>query len=113
VRPSCEICDALGLSPFFFANYGGNSFSTKKPDPEGLLTIIREASEQFLDNNNPALASAEVVMIGDSDVDILTARRCGARTLACAYGLAPQTLAAAQPDLTAHHPEDWPTLLGL
>ncbi len=36
VNPSREICSALGLERFFFANYGGNSFATKKPDPEGL-----------------------------------------------------------------------------
>ncbi len=45
VNPSRQICDALALSPFFFQNYGGNSFTTKKPDPEGLLTLMREAQE--------------------------------------------------------------------
>lgn len=32
-RPSRIICDGLGLSPFFFQNYGGDSFPQKKPDP--------------------------------------------------------------------------------
>ena len=40
VGPSQAICDALGLSPYFFRNYGGNSFPTKKPDPEGLHALI-------------------------------------------------------------------------
>ena len=40
VKPSQEICEALELAPFFFENYGGNSFTTKKPDPEGLLTLM-------------------------------------------------------------------------
>ncbi len=44
VNPSRDICRALSLEPFFFQNYGGNSFDTKKPDPEGLLTLIAEAS---------------------------------------------------------------------
>src|SRR5580658_1547122 len=39
VRPARDICAALGLSPYFLHIYGGNSFSTKKPDPEGLLAL--------------------------------------------------------------------------
>jgi phosphoglycolate phosphatase len=112
VRPSRDICDALGLSTFFFANYGGNSFSTKKPDPEGLLTLIREAAARLADDG-AVLTDAEVVMIGDSDVDVLTGRRCGARTLGCSYGLASQALAVANPDLMADHPADWLRLLRL
>jgi phosphoglycolate phosphatase len=44
VDPSRGICAHFGLDKFFFQNYGGNSFVTKKPDPQGLLTLIREAS---------------------------------------------------------------------
>src|SRR5579875_3111330 len=61
VNPSRQICDALGLAPFFFQNYGGNSFTTKKPDPEGLLKLIAEAEELL----NESLAPHEVVMVGD------------------------------------------------
>ncbi len=43
IGPSQAICDALGLSPYFFRIYGGNSFATKKPDPEGLLALMKEA----------------------------------------------------------------------
>jgi phosphoglycolate phosphatase len=115
VRPSREICDALGLSPFFFQNYGGNSFETKKPDPLGLLTLTAEAS--FLlaarDPSAVPLTPGEVVMIGDSDVDILTAQRCGARSAGCAFGLAPQTLASVGPDVVVDHPSEWPAALGL
>jgi len=103
VRPSQAICDALQLTPFFFQNYGGNSFPTKKPDPEGLLTLIAEANALTGSNITPA----ETLMIGDSDVDVLTARRAGARSLGCTFGLAPHALAAAEPDSLAHHPSDW------
>ncbi len=44
VRPSRDICAHFGLDRFFFQNYGGNSFHTKKPDPAGLLALIAEAS---------------------------------------------------------------------
>ena len=109
VNPAREICTALGIAPFFFQSYGGNSFHTKKPDPEGLLTLITEA--QTL--TGLPIAPSQTIMIGDSDVDILTARRAGALSVGCTFGLAPHTLAAAQPDVTVDHPSEWPTALGL
>jgi phosphoglycolate phosphatase len=109
VHPSREICAALGLAPFFFQNYGGNSFPTKKPDPEGLLTLLREASALI----NAPIAAHETVMIGDSDVDIRTARAIGAGSIGCSFGLAPHTVAAAQPDAIVASPAEWPAALGL
>ena len=111
VIPSRDICAALGLAPFFFQNYGGNSFASKKPDPEGLLTRIAETNA--LSTTVSPLQPEEVVMIGDSDVDVLTARRCGARALGCLFGLAPQSLLAAEPDILVEHASAWPDALGL
>ena len=113
VNPSREICAHFGFDRFFFQNYGGNSFHTKKPDPHGLLALMNEASLmlQAEDDGAAPVAAAETVMIGDSDVDVLTAQNCGARSLGCSFGLAPHTLAAAAPDLLADAPSDWPRLL--
>jgi phosphoglycolate phosphatase len=113
VNPSRDICAHFGLERFFFQNYGGNSFHTKKPDPHGLQTLIAEANLRAAhrDPTHIPIAASETVMIGDSDVDILTARNAGARSLACTYGLAPHTLAAAQPDQTVNSPSEWPTAL--
>lgn len=113
VNPSREICAHFGLDRFFFQNYGGNSFHTKKPDPHGLLALMNEASLilQAEDEDARPIAPGETVMIGDSDVDMLTARSCGARSMGCTFGLAPHTLAAAAPDLLADAPSDWPRLL--
>ena len=113
VGPSRELCRQLGLAPFFFQNYGGDSFPTKKPDPHGLLTLIAEANAILTARSEPALDPAEVTMIGDSVVDILTGRRCGTRTIGCTFGIYPQGLAAAQPDTLVHHASEWPTALGL
>ena len=66
-------------------------------------TLIAEANALTGSNITPA----ETLMIGDSDVDVLTARRAGARSLGCTFGLAPHALAAAEPDSLAHHPSDW------
>jgi phosphoglycolate phosphatase len=109
VRPSRDICAHFGLDRYFFQNYGGNSFHTKKPDPTGLLALIAEASA--LPGPGMAISPAETVMIGDSDVDVLTARNCGARSIGCSFGLAPHTLAAAAPDAIADIPAAWPEAL--
>ncbi len=109
VLPSRDICAHFGLDRFFFQNYGGNSFHTKKPDPTGLLALIAEASAL----TGSLIDPADTIMIGDSDVDVLTARNCGARALGCAFGLAPHALAAAAPDLFVDAPGEWPVTLGL
>ena len=103
VNPSRDICDHFGLSRFFFQNYGGNSFHTKKPDPHGLQTLIAEASAIA----GHAITPAETIMIGDTDVDVLTARNCGARSIGCTFGLKPHSLVDAPPDHLAHTPTDW------
>jgi phosphoglycolate phosphatase len=115
VNPSRQICEALELAPFFFQNYGGNSFTTKKPDPEGLLALMREGDELLRQRDAGAqtLLPAEVVMIGDSDVDVLTARRVGARAIGCMFGLAPHSLSVVPPDRLVQHASEWPEALGL
>lgn len=107
VNPSRDLCAHFGLDRFFFQNYGGNSFHTKKPDPHGLVTLIAEASILA----GRVLSPAEALMIGDSGIDILTARNCGARSLGCTFGFAPHTLDAAQPDALVDAPADWPAAI--
>ena len=107
VNPSRGICDGLGLTPFFFQNYGGNSFATKKPDPTGLRQLIAEAANL----TGSAIKPDQVVVIGDSHVDVETARNAGAASLGCRYGLSPDSLAAAHPDASVGSAEEWPDLL--
>jgi len=109
VNPSRQICEHFGLNRFFFQNYGGNSFRTKKPDPTGLLALIAEASA--LAPAAPSITPAQTVMIGDSGVDILTARNCGAHSIGCSYGFSPHTLTAAGPDALIDSPAQWPQTL--
>jgi phosphoglycolate phosphatase len=101
VNPSRAICDGLGLSPYFFQIYGGNSFATKKPDPEGLKALIREAG----------VDPFETVMIGDSEIDVQTARSAGTWAVGCRFGLAPHTLDAAEPDCLVDSAADWTDVL--
>jgi phosphoglycolate phosphatase len=109
VKPSRDICIHFDLSRFFFQNYGGNSFHTKKPDPHGLQALIAEASAIA----RRTITSAETIMIGDTDVDVLTARNCGARSIGCTFGLKPHSLVDAPPDHLADSPEDWLKILGV
>jgi phosphoglycolate phosphatase len=101
VRPARAICEALGLAPYFLNIYGGNSFSTKKPDPEGLFALMQEAKAR----------PEETVMIGDSQVDVQTARNAGAWSIGCTFGLAPGSLEAIPPDVLVDSPTDWTAAL--
>ncbi|HEY2466399.1 MAG TPA: HAD-IA family hydrolase [Terracidiphilus sp.] len=101
VRPAQAICEALGLARYFLHIYGGNSFSTKKPDPAGLLSLMKEADAK----------PEETVMIGDSQVDVMTARNAGAWSIGCTFGLAPGSLEAIPPDVLVDSPADWTAAL--
>lgn len=101
VNPSRRIVDGLGLSRYFFQVYGGNSFHTKKPDPYGALKLCEEAGVQ----------PEQAVMIGDSSNDILTGRNAGMWSIGLSYGLAPQTLAVAPPDVLIDSPRELPLAL--
>jgi phosphoglycolate phosphatase len=96
VRPTERIVDGLGLAPYFFQVYGGNSFHTKKPDPLGAVTLMREAGVE----------PEATVMVGDSANDVLTARAAGMWSIGLSYGLAPHQLEQAPPDVLADSPEE-------
>lgn len=76
VRISERILEAMKLAKYFRAIYGGNSFETKKPDPLGATTILRELG----------VKSQEALMVGDSEVDVQTARNAGMWAAAVNYG---------------------------
>jgi phosphoglycolate phosphatase len=100
VRPARAICEGLGMGSFFRI-YGGDSFPLKKPDPMGLRAIMDEAGA----------ASDETLMIGDSKVDVLTARNAGAWSLGCQFGFGPQNLMEVPPDIVVDSATDWPAAL--
>jgi len=109
VNPSRAICDHFGLSKYFFQNYGGNSFHTKKPDPHGLQALIVEASAIA----GSAVAPEETLMVGDSSVDVLTARAAGVRSVGCRFGLAPHSLESAEPDFLVDSADEWVEIAGV
>lgn len=105
VKFSEAIIAGLKMSNYFRFVYGGNSFEKKKPDPIGLQTLLREFE----------IAPHELMMVGDSEVDVQTARNAG--TLACGltYGLGhmrpelpPDLLLDTLADLPKHIANDPP-----
>jgi phosphoglycolate phosphatase len=101
VRPARAICEGLGIAPYFLHIYGGDSFPVKKPDPKGLLSLMEETGAR----------PEETVMIGDSQVDVQTARNAGAWCVGCTFGLAPGSLEAIPPDVLVDSPADWTAAL--
>jgi phosphoglycolate phosphatase len=75
-RISVRILNSLGLAQYFRAIYGGNSFESKKPDPFGANKILREFG----------IPARETLLVGDSEVDVKTARNAGMQAAAVNYG---------------------------
>ena len=86
---SRAILDGLGLARYFRFVYGGNSFERKKPDPMGVEVLLRDLQA----------SPGEALMIGDSDVDIKTARNAGIFACGVSYGFGLEGLRAHPPDL--------------
>jgi phosphoglycolate phosphatase len=100
VRMSRMIVEGLGVAPCFFQVYGGNSFDFKKPHPIGIETLMREA----------ACGRSRTLMVGDSSVDVQTARNAQVKCCGVTYGFQPESLADPAPDLLVDSMErvaDW------
>jgi phosphoglycolate phosphatase len=101
VRFSDAIVKGLGLSKYFRFVYGGNSFQTKKPDPAGMEVLLREFG----------VTPQEAMIVGDSEVDVQTARNAGTWVCGVTYGLGLERLAEYPPDLLLDSLEELPTHL--
>jgi phosphoglycolate phosphatase len=89
------------LGEFFVRIYGGNSFTTKKPDPLGVQTILHETG----------VAADEALIIGDSSIDVLTGRNARMWTCGVTYGFAPHSLEEVPPDVLIETPRELGELL--
>ena len=89
VRVSRSIIQELGVGDRFRLVYGGNSFERKKPDPMGIDSILREFGA----------APSQAMVVGDSDIDVQTARNAGTWVCGVTYGFGSHGLAEYPPDL--------------
>ena len=96
-----EILQGLGMLESFRAVIGGDE-APRKPEPEGLLALCKALGA----------APAEALLVGDSTVDVSTARAAGMRVCAILWGLGTRgDLAASSPDHLAETPGEVAALL--
>lgn len=96
VKVSKTIIDGLRAREYFREVYGGNSFPHKKPHPIGVEILMAECQA----------TRDHTVMVGDSSVDIQTARNAQVKSCGVTYGFQPETLADPAPDLLVDRMED-------
>jgi phosphoglycolate phosphatase len=88
IRFTLQMLEGLGLDLHFFRVYGGNSFPEKKPHPMALDALIAESRAE----------RERTLMVGDSAVDVQTARNAGARACGVRWGFQPETFVTTPPD---------------
>jgi phosphoglycolate phosphatase len=88
VAVSQAIVDGLGLREHFRSVYGGNSFEHKKPHPVGIETLMAETGA----------SREQTLMVGDSAVDVQTARNAKVAVCGVTWGFQPETFAGHPPD---------------
>jgi phosphoglycolate phosphatase len=101
VNFSREMLARLGVAAYFSFIYGGNSFPQKKPDPIGVCKLMSDL----------AVSPQETLMVGDSDIDVLTGRNAGVWTCGVTYGFGAEMLQEVPPDLLLDDLRDLPLLL--
>ena len=73
---SVRILEAFSLSPYFQSLVGGDGPWPRKPAPDGMKFLMEDAG----------VAADDAVLIGDSAVDLQTARNAGVRICLARYG---------------------------
>jgi len=89
IQLSMDILEGLQLAQYFRGIYGGDSFATKKPEPSGALFVAKELG----------VSPKEAAMVGDSDVDIQTARNAGMVAVGVRYGFGQHDAKACPADV--------------
>jgi phosphoglycolate phosphatase len=75
-QPSMRILEGLGMLGAFAEVIGGDTPHGRKPDPSGLRSLIASAG----------VTAAETLLVGDSPVDLATARNAGTHVCLARYG---------------------------
>jgi phosphoglycolate phosphatase len=102
---SVTILDALGLAPFFWRVLGGDNPWGRKPGPEAMRQLIFEAGS----------TPDTTVLVGDSGIDLQTARNAGTRVCLARYGFGYAAFPFGRLDgteLAVDVPSELPAVLG-
>ena len=86
---SRRILEGLGVDQYFFDVIGGDRSVAKKPSPDSVLKLIKSAG----------VNRTETVLIGDSTIDIKTAKNAQIRSVAVTHGFnSRHDIEAGKPD---------------
>jgi phosphoglycolate phosphatase len=96
-----RLLDELGMIRRFRFLAGRDTFPFYKPHPAHLLRTIEQAG------GTPGRA----VMVGDSDVDLATARAAGIPMIAVSFGYSDPPVASLAPDALIDHYDAFPAAL--
>jgi phosphoglycolate phosphatase len=102
-RHSERILEGLGIAPFFRWVVGGDTLLGRKPDPGGLNHLMSVAHA----------GTGDTVMVGDSAIDLRTARAAGTPVCLVSYGFGFRTVEGllSGSELVADNPGDLLRLL--
>ena len=100
-RLARQLLAELGLEHRFAAIAGRDTFAVYKPDPGHLTGTIAQA------RGTPARS----VMVGDSGVDVATAKAAGIPVIAVSFGYSEPAVASFDPDALIHHYDDFDAAL--
>lgn len=83
------------FGPLVDCAFGESDLIPRKPSPDGLMVVVDKLG----------LDLADVIFVGDSDVDIQTARNAGVKSVGVLWGFKPDSLIEAQPDYLVSTPD--------
>ncbi len=93
---SLKILEGLGIAGQFERIHGGDSFPIRKPDPLGLRQIMKSFE----------IPPERTLMVGDSSVDVETARAAGVAVAGVVWGFKPDEFAEYPPDYILENVQD-------
>ena len=101
IEPTLKILDKLSLSSHFESVIGGDGALGRKPNPAAILSLIKESKT----------TPERTLLVGDTSVDVLTARNCGCKVAGVQFGFRPGDFINYPPDYLLGSFLDLPGLL--
>ena len=92
-----KLMSEIGLSDYFAAIVGGDSFEYRKPDPRHLTSTLEMMS----------CAPDSAVMVGDSANDVMAAKAAGIPVVCVSFGYSKVPVQDLNPDVVIDHYDDF------
>ena len=97
---AAKIADEFFDSKDYIGLKGPNHLMPRKPNPQGSIELIASIAEK-----TSGIDLDEVLFVGDTEVDIETAKKLGVKVVAVSWGFRDETfLRSLNPDYLIHHP---------